>query len=161
MPSFDIVSEVDFQEVDNAVNQARKEILNRYDFKGSKSTVEREEAVITLLSENDYKLEQVLDVIKGKLVKRQIDPRVLEFGKVEPASGSMVRQRVTVRTGVESELARKIIKAIKDSKIKVQAAIQGGQVRVTGKKRDDLQQVIALIRGAGFDQPLQYENFRD
>lgn len=161
MPSFDIVSEVDLQEADNAVNQARKEITTRYDFKGSKSSLERDEAVVTVISDDEYKMEQVIDVLKGKFVKRKIDPKVLDFSAVEPASGGLVRQTVTIRQGVSTELAKKIVKLIKNSKIKVQAAIQGEQVRVTGKKRDDLQKVIALVKEAGLDMPLQYINFRD
>ncbi len=161
MPSFDIVSEVDMQEADNAVNQAAKEIGTRYDFKGSKSSIEREEAVITVISDDEYKMEQVMGVLKGKMVKRKIDPDVLDFSELEPAAGGLVRQKVTIRQGVDKELARKIVKIIKNSKIKVQAAIQGEQVRVTGKKRDDLQAVIALIKGSKLDMPLQYINFRD
>nr|CRH05686.1 putative nucleotide binding protein (UPF0234 protein)[yajQ] [Candidatus Magnetococcus massalia] len=161
MPSFDIVSEVDLQEVDNAVNQASKEIGTRYDFKGSKSSIEREESVIKVLADDEYKLEQVIDVLKGKLIKRKVDPGFLDFGAVDPASNAMVRQNITVKQGVETDLAKKIVKEIKASKIKVQAAIQGDQVRVTGKKRDDLQAVMALVKEKGFDQPLQFNNFRD
>ncbi|MBF0447177.1 MAG: YajQ family cyclic di-GMP-binding protein [Magnetococcales bacterium] len=161
MPSFDIVSEVDMQEADNAVNQAIKEITTRYDFKGSKSSVEREEAVITVISDDEYKMEQVMEVLKGKLFKRKIDPAVLDYSSLEPASGGLVRQKVTIRQGVDKDLAKKIIKIIKDSKAKVQASIQGEQVRVTGKKRDDLQQVIALMKESNLEMPLQFNNFRD
>ena len=161
MPSFDIVSEVDLQEVDNAVNQVEKEIATRYDFKGSKSRVERDGAVITLTADDPYRMEQVADVLKEKLVRRKIDVRSLSFGEVEPAAGSLVRQVVTVRQGVETELAKKIVKLIKESKIKVQASIQGDQVRVTGKKRDDLQAAMAGVKAAPFDLPLQFINFRD
>ncbi|MGN7612414.1 YajQ family cyclic di-GMP-binding protein [Magnetococcales bacterium HHB-1] len=161
MPSFDIVSEVDLQEVDNAVNQARKEIQTRYDFRGSNSQLEREEAEITIHSDDDYKLRQVIDVLKSKLIRRKIDIKSLEFGNVESASGDMVRQLVTVRQGVDRESARAIVKKIKSQKIRVQAAIQGEQVRVTGKKRDDLQQVIALIKDENLDLPLQFVNFRN
>lgn len=161
MPSFDIVSEVDLQEVDNALNQALKEIGTRYDFKGSKCDLKRDQAQITATADNDFKLEQMLEVLRGKLTRRQVDAKSLEYGKVEPASGGTVRQVVTVRQGVDQETARSIVKQIKESKIKVQAAIQGEQVRVTGKKRDDLQQVIALIKEAPFDLPMQYVNFRD
>ncbi|OSM04368.1 putative nucleotide-binding protein [Magnetofaba australis IT-1] len=156
-----MVSEVDLQEVDNAVNQASKEIGTRYDFKGSKSELSRDDKVIKILADDDYKLEQVIDVLKTKLVKRKVDPGYLEYGKVEPASGAMVRQEITIKEGVETELAKKIVKAIKTAKLKVQAAIQGEQVRVTGKKRDDLQEAIALIKEQKFEQPLQYTNFRD
>ena len=161
MPSFDIVSEVDLQEVDNAVNQVEKEIATRYDFKGSKSRVERDGAVITLTADDPYRMEQVADVLKEKMVRRKIDVRSLSFGEVEPAAGSLVRQVVTVRQGVETELAKKIVKLIKESKIKVQASIQGDQVRVTGKKRDDLQAAMAGVKAAPFDLPLQFINFRD
>ncbi|ABK44179.1 protein of unknown function DUF520 [Magnetococcus marinus MC-1] len=161
MPSFDIVSEVDLQEVDNAVNQTVKEITTRYDFKGSKSTLTREDAVITILADDAYKLEQVTEVLKGKMVRRSVDPHFLDFGTVEPASGAMVRQNVTVKQGIESEFAKKIVKTIKNAKLKVQAAIQGDQVRVTGKKRDDLQEAIALLKSQSFEQPLQFNNFRD
>jgi cyclic-di-GMP-binding protein len=161
MPSFDIVSEVDMQEADNAVNQASKEIKTRYDFKGSKSSIEREEAVISVISDDEYKMEQVMEVLKGKLVKRKIDPNVLDFSELEPASGALVRQKVTIRQGVDKELAKKIVKIIKNSKAKVQASIQGEQVRVTGKKRDDLQGVITLMKGSKLEMPLQYINFRD
>ena len=161
MPSFDIVSEVDMQEADNAVNQAAKEIGTRYDFKGSKSSLKREDAVITVISDDEYKMEQVMEVLKGKLVKRKIDPNVLDFSTLEPAASGLVRQVVTIRQGIEKDLARKIIKLIKESKIKVQASIQGEQVRVTGKKRDDLQAVITLLKGTKLEMPLQYINFRD
>lgn len=161
MPSFDIVSEVDLQEADNAVNQAAKEIATRYDFKGSKSSIEREKEIITVVSDDEYKMDQVMEVLKGKLVKRKIDPTVLDFSPLEPASGGLVRQKVTIRQGVDKELAREIIKLIKNSKIKVQASIQGEQVRVTGKNRDDLQGVIALLKESKLEMPLQYINFRD
>ncbi|MBF0283848.1 MAG: YajQ family cyclic di-GMP-binding protein [Magnetococcales bacterium] len=161
MPSFDIVSEVPLQEVDNAVNQASKEIDTRYDFKNSKSRLEREENIITVIADDDYKLEQVLEVLRVKFVRRQVDHRAISYGTVEPAAGGLVRQKLTVRQGVEQELAKKIIKLIKDGKLKVQAAIQGDAVRVTGKNRDDLQAVIALVKGGGFDLPLQFTNFRD
>ena len=162
MPSFDIVSKVDLQEVDNAVQQVVKEIRTRYDFKGSKSKVERNEAEITVHSDDDYKLEQVVEIVKEKLVRRKIDTRVLSFGTVEPASGSMVRQVVTVQQGIETEIAKKLVKSIKTAKIKVQASIQGDELRVTGKKRDDLQQTIALLKAdKTVNLPLQYINFRD
>ena len=162
MPSFDIVSKVDLQEVDTAVQQVVKEIRTRYDFKGSKSKVERNEAEITVHSDDDYKLEQVVEIVKEKLVRRKIDTRVLSFGTVEPASGSMVRQVVTVQQGIETEIAKKLVKSIKTAKIKVQASIQGDELRVTGKKRDDLQQTIALLKAdKTVNLPLQYINFRD
>ncbi|MEO5366400.1 MAG: YajQ family cyclic di-GMP-binding protein [Magnetococcus sp. WYHC-3] len=161
MPSFDIVSEVDLQEVDNAVNQAVKEIGTRYDFKGSHCEITREEAVITVVADDDYKREQVLDILKTRLLRRKVDIRSLDLGRVEAASGGLVRQVVTVKQGVDADLAKRIVKLIKDSKIKVQAAIQGEQVRVTGKKRDDLQEAIALVRAADLGLPLQFNNFRD
>ncbi|MBF0339801.1 MAG: YajQ family cyclic di-GMP-binding protein [Magnetococcales bacterium] len=161
MPSFDVVSEVDLQEVDNAVNQVTKEIATRYDFRGSKCKVEREEAILKVTADDDYKLGQVLDVLKEKLIRRKVDIKVLDYGTVEAASGSMKRQQITVRQGVDSELAKKIVAGIKTSKLKVQAAIQGEQVRVTGKKRDDLQEAIASIKAAGYELPLQFTNFRE
>ncbi|HIJ83032.1 MAG: protein of unknown function DUF520 [Magnetococcales bacterium] len=161
MPSFDIVSEVNLQEVDNAVNQTAKEIGTRYDFKGSKCKVEHEGAVITITADDDYKLEQVVEVLKEKMVRRKIEPGVLDFAKVEQASGNLVRQVVTVKQGVDTELAKKICKMIKGEKLKVQTAIQGDAVRVTGKKRDDLQETIAKVKGAGYELPLQFINFRD
>ncbi|MEO5346288.1 MAG: YajQ family cyclic di-GMP-binding protein [Magnetococcus sp. YQC-9] len=161
MPSFDVVSEVDLQEVDNAVNQVAKEIATRYDFRGSKCKVEREESLLKVLADDDYKLDQVLDVLKEKLVRRKVDLKVLDYGTVEAASGGMKRQQITVRQGVDSELAKRIVAGIKNSKLKVQAAIQGEQVRVTGKKRDDLQEAIASIKAAGYELPLQFTNFRE
>ncbi|MEO5378285.1 MAG: YajQ family cyclic di-GMP-binding protein [Magnetococcus sp. DMHC-6] len=161
MPSFDIVSQVDAQEVENALQQTIKEITTRYDFKGSKTTLVNEKPVITITTDDKYKLEQVVIVLKSKMVRRQVDPKVLDFAVVENASGGLVRQKVTVRQGVEVELGRKIVKMIKESKLKVQAAIQGDLVRVTGKNRDDLQQVIALLKETDFDIPLQFINFRE
>lgn len=161
MPSFDIVSEVNLQEVDNAVNQTAKEIGTRYDFKGSQCKVEHEEAVITITADDDYKLEQVVDVLKEKMVRRKIEPGSLDFAKPEQASGNLVRQVVTVKQGIETELAKKICKMIKGSKIKVQAAIQGDAIRITGKKRDDLQEAIAKVKESGYELPLQFINFRD
>lgn len=161
MPSFDIVSEVNLQEVDNAVNQAAKEIGTRYDFKGSKCTIEHEAAVITIVADDDYKLEQVVEVLKEKMVRRKIEPGSLDFAKPESASGDLVRQVVTVKQGIETELAKKICKMIKGSKIKVQAAIQGEAIRITGKKRDDLQEAIAKVKETGYELPLQFINFRE
>ncbi|WP_130471208.1 YajQ family cyclic di-GMP-binding protein [Candidatus Magnetaquicoccus inordinatus] len=162
MPSFDIVSETDLQEVDNAVNQVSKEIITRYDFKNAKCRVERKEAEITLHADDEYKREQVIEILKEKLIRRKVDIRVLDYGTVEPASGGTVRQVVTVRQGIEAELAKKLVKMIKDSKIKVQAAIQGVELRITGKKRDDLQEVITLLKAdTSIEQPLQFTNFRD
>ena len=162
MPSFDIVSETDLQEVDNAIHQVVKEIGTRYDFKGSKSKVVRKEAEITLHADDEYKREQVVELLREKLVRRKVDIRVLSFGTVEAASGGMVRQVITVRQGIEAALARQLVKLIKTSKIKVQTAIQGTELRVTGKKRDALQGVITLLKGEPtVEMPLQFTNFRE
>lgn len=163
MPSFDIVSEVNQVEVNNAVDQANKEISTRFDFKGSDARVEYKEKdkALTLFADDDFKLSQVTDILTGKLTKRQVDIRSLKHGDVEKVSGNKVKQVVTVRTGVEQELAKKIVKAIKDSKLKVQGSIQGDAVRVSGAKRDDLQSAIALVKKTITDFPLQYQNFRD
>lgn len=161
MPSFDIVSEIDLQEVDNAVNQSVKEIGTRYDFKNSKCKLEREGAAITVTADDDYKREQVLEILRAKLVRRQVDIRALDHGKVEPASGGLVRQVITVKQGVGQDLAKTLVKRVKESRIKVQAAIVGEQVRVTGKNRDDLQQTITLLKAEEFEQPLQFTNFRE
>ena len=161
MPSFDIVSEVDLHEVANAVDQASREVGTRFDFKGVDARFERDDHVVTLSAEAEFQLEQMLDILRGKLAKRGIDTGCLELGDVEQA-GRQARRKVTLRHGVGSDLARDLVKRIKASKLKVQAQIQGDQVRVTGKKRDDLQQVIALLRGADdIDLPLQFSNFRD
>lgn len=160
MPSFDVVSEVDMHEVSNAVDQANREVGNRFDFKGSNSNFEQSEAVITLHSESEFQLQQMLDILQNKLIRRGVDIACLKVDEVELA-GKKARQVVTLRQGIDAELARGIVKLIKDSKIKTQAAIQGEKVRVSGKKRDDLQQIIALLREAKLDLPLQYENFRD
>ncbi|MCC6377605.1 MAG: YajQ family cyclic di-GMP-binding protein [Burkholderiales bacterium] len=161
MPSFDIVSEVNTVEVRNALDQANKEITNRFDFKGSDARVELADKVLTLYADDEFKLKQVTDILAGKLAKRGVDTRSLKPGDPEKVSGNKVKQVVTVRTGVEQELAKKIQRMIKDSKIKVQASIQGDAVRVSGAKRDDLQAAIALVRKSVTDFPLQYQNFRD
>ena len=161
MPSFDIVSKTDLTEVDNAINGARREIDTRFDFKGSKCTIERSEESITLLADDDMKLRQMQELLKGYITRRKLDAGALEFKDPEKASGNAVRQEVIVKQGIDRELAKQIVKAIKDAKLKVQTAIQGDELRVTGKKRDDLQEAIALIRGLKIEQPLQYENFRD
>jgi len=163
MPSFDVVCETDMQEVDNAVNQTRKEIATRYDFKGSNAGIElnRDECTITVTGDDDYRLNAVTEILRGKLVKRRLDPKCLDYGTVEDASGGLRRQRISIRQGVSPELARQIVKAIKQRKMKVQATIQGDQIRISGKKRDDLQTVIALIRDLDADRPLSFTNFRD
>ena len=161
MPSFDIVSEVNQVEVRNAVDQANKEIGTRFDFKGSDARVEMAEKALTLYADDDFKLKQVADVVTGKLAKRGIDLRSLKTGDAEKISGNKMKQLVTVRTGVEQELAKKVVKLMKDSRLKVQASIQGDSVRVSGAKRDDLQEAIALVKKSITDYPLQYQNFRD
>lgn len=161
MPSFDIVSEVDKQEVKNAVDQANKEVSTRFDFKGSDARIEQAEYALTVFADDEFKLDQVQEVLNNKLIKRSIDIKCLDFGKVEKVTGNKVKRTVTVKTGVEIELAKKIVKEIKDSKLKVQASIQGDTVRVTGAKRDLLQETIALVRKQIADFPLQFQNFRD
>jgi hypothetical protein len=160
--SFDVVSKVDLQEVQNAVQQASKEIVTRFDFRGSKSKIEwnEKELALTLTSDDDHKLKSVVDILETKLVKRGVAVKSLDFQKVEPAAGSTVRQIVKIQQGIPIEKARAIVKAIKDSKIKVQASIQSDQVRVAGKSRDDLQSVITLLRGEDFGLPLQFLNYR-
>ncbi|NIP46530.1 MAG: YajQ family cyclic di-GMP-binding protein [Gammaproteobacteria bacterium] len=160
MPSFDVVSEVDMQEVTNAVDQANREVRTRFDFKGTDSSFLREGAAITLKSESDFQLKQMLDILQSKLSRRGVDIACLAIAAPELV-GKEARQVVTVRQGLETDLSRRIVKLIKDSKLKVQGAIQGDKVRVTGKKRDDLQKVIESLREAKFDMPLQYINFRD
>lgn len=160
MPSFDTVCETDPHEIGNAVDQTRRELATRFDFKGSKASVEQKEAEITLQAESDFQLGQLRDILYSKLAKRNVDIQALEAGKVDVNLGG-ARQVLTVRQGIDTDTARKIVKLIKEAKLKVQAAIQGDKVRVTGKKRDDLQQVIALLRGADLDIPLTFNNFRD
>ena len=160
MPSFDVVSEIDEHELTNAIDQANREIGNRFDFKGSSARVDRNAFELTLIADAEFQVKQVDDVLQKKLAARGIDLGCLEMGEIV-MSGKEARQLVKVRQGVDKDLARKIVKLIKDSKLKVQAQIQGEQVRVTGKKRDDLQEVIALLRSANLELPLQYVNFRD
>lgn len=161
MPSFDVVSRVDLQEVRNAVDQTLREVGTRFDFKGTKTTVEQSEGVLSLQAESRFQLEQLLDLLKGRLTKRNVDLKALDCGKVEEA-GQHARQTVTVRAGLDGEHARRVVKLIKEAKLKVQVAIQGDEVRVTGKSRDDLQTAIALLRRQeDFELPLQYVNFRD
>lgn len=160
MPSFDIVSEVDMPEVRNAVDQANREVGTRFDFKGVDATFELGESSITLTAESDFQIQQMMDILRGKLVKRSVDIKSLEEGDIQ-MSGKKAIQEVTIQQGIDADLGRKIVRMVKDSKIKVQTAIQGEKLRVTGKKRDDLQQVIALLKDAKLDIPLQYNNFRD
>ena len=161
MPSFDIVSQVDRQEVKNAVEQTNKEITNRFDFKGSDARVEQKECELTLFADDDFKLGQVRDVLHAKFAKRGVDARLLTLDKPEKIGGDKVKQNVTVKNGVETELAKKIVKMIKDAKLKVTAAIQGDVVRISGAKRDTLQEAIALVRSGVTEVPLTYQNFRD
>lgn len=158
--SFDIVSEVDTQEVSNAVTQAMKEISTRFDFKGSKSSIDFDGTALTLVSDDEYKLAALYDVLQSKCVKRNVSLKALKPGKIEPASGGSVRQVVQLQQGIETDMAKKIAKLVKDTKLKVQASIQGEQVRVSAKSRDDLQQVIAVLREADLDVPLQFTNYR-
>ncbi|MCL6445283.1 MAG: YajQ family cyclic di-GMP-binding protein [Alicyclobacillus sp.] len=158
--SFDIVSTVDLQEVDNAVNQAAKEIETRFDFKNTKSAISFDGKTITMTSENEYKLNAVYDVLQSKCVKRNVSLKALKPGKVEAAAGNTVRQTVALQQGIDQEIAKQIIKLIKDSKLKVLASIQGDQVRVSGKSRDDLQAVIQMLRNADLPIPLQFVNYR-
>jgi cyclic-di-GMP-binding protein len=162
MPSFDIVSRLDMAEVDNALAGVTREISTRFDFKGSQSSVKREEAVLTVVADDALKLKQMQELLKGHLVRRKIDAGALDFsGEPEKASGNTLRQTVKLRQGIDRELARKLVQSIKDSKLKVQASIQGEELRVTGKKRDDLQAAMAGIRALKIEQPLQFVNFRD
>lgn len=162
MPSFDIVSEVDKQEIRNAVDQANKEVANRFDFKGSDARVEQAEYVLTVFADDDFKLDQVQEVLNGKLVKRGVDLRCLDVAeKSEKVSGNKVKREVKVKNGIESEQAKKIVKLIKDAKLKVTASIQGEAVRVSGAKKDILQDCIALVRKSVTDFPVQFQNFRD
>ena len=161
MPSFDVVSEVDKQEVRNAVEQVNREVSTRFDFKGSDARVEQNEYALTVFADDSFKLGQVKEILNLKLVKRGIDIRSLDFKPEETIGGGKVKQSVTVKVGVETETARKIVKLLKDSKLKVQASIQGSAVRVSGAKRDMLQEAIALIKSSDLGLPIQFNNFRD
>lgn len=161
MPSFDIVSRLDLAEVDNALAGLARELATRFDFKGSKSAVTREELTLTILADDEMKLRQLEELLKGHMTRRKVDATALDFKPAEKAAGQMLRQMVTLKQGIGAEPAKSIVRAIKDSKLKVQAAIQGEELRVTGKKRDDLQAAIQLVRGLKIAQPLQYVNFRD
>ncbi|HXP04303.1 MAG TPA: YajQ family cyclic di-GMP-binding protein [Stellaceae bacterium] len=161
MPSFDIVSRLDLAEVDNAIAGIEREIATRFDFKGSKCTVKRENGAINLVADDDLKLRQMHELLKVHLTRRKVDSGALDFKTPEKASGNTIRQSIELRQGVDAELARKLVRSIKDSKLKVQVAIQGAELRVTGKKRDDLQAAMVVLRGLKIEQPLQYLNFRD
>lgn len=161
MPSFDVVSEIDRAEADNAVQNVMREISTRYDFKDSKSTVEIKDGGIEIFADDDMKLRQLREILQGHMQKRGIEPGSLDYQKEEPAAGQSVRQRVVLKEGLDKELAKDIVKKVKGEKFKVQVAIQGDSLRVSGKKRDDLQAVIGFVKGLKIDQPLQYKNFRD
>ncbi len=161
MPSFDIVSQVDQQEVRNALDQCNREISNRFDFKGSDARVEQNQYVLSAYADDEFKLRQLSDVLNGKLTKRGIDIRCLQKGPIEKVSGNKVKQTITIKVGVETELAKKIVKMIKDNKLKVQASIQGDAVRVSGAKKDTLQEAIHLVKKSVADFPLQIVNFRE
>ena len=161
MPSFDIVSRVDRQEVKNAVEQANKEITNRFDFKGSDARVELNELVLTVYADDEFKLGQVMDVLRARLAKRNVDVRALESGALEKISGDKVKRPITVKVGIAQDKAKQIQKLIKDSKLKVAASIQGDAVRISGGKKDDLQAAIQLVKKSVADIPLQYINFRE
>ena len=160
MPSFDIVSKVDMQEVDNAINQAKKEIAQRYDFKGTKSEIDMKEDAIIVLADDDYKLTAIIDIIQSKMLKRGISLKSLDYGKEEDASMGMIRQSITIKQGIATEKAKEINKIIKETKMKVQSQIQGDQVRITAKKIDDLQEVIQLLKGKDLEVDLQFINMR-
>ena len=163
MPSFDIVSKVDAQTLDNAINNAKKEILNRFDFNGSKSTVELDKKtnVITIVTEDDMRLKAIEGSIISRMMKQNLDPKSMDFGKENIASGNMIRKEITIKEGLDKVAAKKVVAKIKASGLKVQPAIMDDQVRVTAKKIDDLQAVITLCRGEDFDQPLQFINMRN
>ena len=158
--SFDIVSKTEMQEVTNAIQQAQKELAQRFDFKGSKSEISLTDEEIVLVSDDEGKLRSVKDIVESKLVKRKVSLKALEYATVEPAAGGTVRQKAKIVQGIESEKAKAIVKKIKDSKMKVQASIQSDQVRVTGRSKDDLQKAMALVRESDFGIPLQFTNYR-
>ncbi|MDB6060161.1 MAG: YajQ family cyclic di-GMP-binding protein [Verrucomicrobiaceae bacterium] len=160
MPSFDVVSEVDLHQFTNAVDQASRVVETRFDFKGIDASYARDKLTCTITAQADFQIDQMVDILRGTLIKSKIDPLAMEVGDLQ-ATGKLVKKEVTVKDGLEIELAKKIVKLIKEGKTKVQTAIQDEQVRVTGKKRDDLQEVMAMLREAKLDQPLQFTNFRD
>lgn len=161
MPSFDIVSRIDLAEVDNALAGITREIATRFDFKGSKCTVERKEGVLTLVADDDLKLKQMHELLKVHMTRRKVEPGALDYRPPEKASGNTVRQTIALRQGIDADLARQLIREVKNSKLKVQMSVQGDELRVTGKQRDELQGAIAVIRRFKIEQPLQYLNFRD
>lgn len=161
MPSFDVVSKTDLDEVDNALANMTREISQRYDFKNSKSKIERKEAEITINADDDLKLKQMHELLQGHLARRKIDAGVIDYKALEQAAGQAVRQVAVIRQGIDRELAKRLVREVKDGKFKVQVSVQGDELRVTGKKRDDLQAVIQFLKELPLDQPLQYLNFRD
>jgi len=161
MPSFDVVSKLDLAEVDNALAGMSREIATRFDFKGSNCSIKREESALTVLADDDLKLKQMHELLKAHLTRRKVDAAALEFKPPEKASGNAVRQTVLLKQGIDKELAKRLVREIKDSKLKVQVAIQGDELRISGKKRDDLQAAIAHLRAVKTEQPLQYVNFRE
>jgi uncharacterized protein YajQ (UPF0234 family) len=161
VPSFDIVSQTDLAEVDNALQNIAREIATRYDFKGSNSRAERKDSEIIIHADDDLKLKQMHELLQTHLARRKIEPGVLDYKAVEKAAGQSVRQTVAIKTGIAKDLAKQLVKAIKDAKLKVQVAIQGEELRVSAKQRDDLQAAIAHVKGLGIEQPLQFVNFRD
>ena len=160
MPSFDVVSEVDLHKLTNAVDQAGRIVANRFDFKGVDASFQREERSVLITAEADFQVQQMQDMLRSALVKCDLDPKAMDIGELVP-SGKLVRQTIQLRHGIDTALCKRIVKSIKDMKLKVQAQIQGDQVRVTGKKRDDLQRVMAMLREMEIEQPLQFNNFRD
>src|SRR3989338_8215086 len=161
MPSFDIVSELNLQELDNALNQARKEILTRYDFKGSKSEITQDKEGVHLVSDDEFKMRALIDIVQSKAVKRGISLKGLQFGRVEPAAGSLAKCLVKLVQGIETEKARELVKMVKELNLKVQADIEGDKLRISGKKKDDLQAVVQHLRAKDYPIPLQFTNFRD
>lgn len=161
MPSFDVVSKIDMQEVENAINQARKELSTRYDFRGSKSHIDWDKVKINVVADDDFKMRQIIDLLKEKAVRRNIDARALDVGQTEEGLGGLMKCEIKLRQGIPVETAREMTKAIKEAKLKVQAQIQEDQLRVSGKKRDDLQEAISLLRGKSYELPLQFINFRE
>lgn len=161
MPSFDVVSKTDLAEVDNAVANMTREIIQRYDFKGSKCTIVRKEEVLTLNADDELKLKQMHELLQGHLARRKIEVGVLDYQDPERAAGQSMRQTILIKQGIGKELGKRLAREIKDAKLKVQAAIQGDEVRISGKKRDDLQDAIALLKALKIEQPLQFTNFRD
>jgi uncharacterized protein YajQ (UPF0234 family) len=161
VPSFDIVSRIDLAEVDNALAGIKREITTRFDFKGSKCAIDRNESEIAVTADDDLKLKQMHELLKVHLTRRKVEPGALDFKTPEKAAGNTLRQAIALKQGIDADLARRLVREIKDSKLKVQAAVQGGELRITGKKRDDLQAAIGLVRDLKIEQPLQYVNFRE